>query len=377
MKFPDDVPTLTSGDVTLRAHRTDDIDGIVEQCTDPVSVRWTTVPLGYDRAMGESWLRERIPEAWESEKEFLFAIEATHHEGHRGFGGSLSLRDEGDRRAELAFGAHPGVRGRGVMTKAIDLLLDWGFAERDIETVVWLANVGNVGSRRVAWRNGFTFGGTMKRWLLHRGEHLDGWVGTLHRDDSRTPKTRWVDATRIEGEHIALRAFDEGDLGAIVEGCSDDRTQHWLPSLPRPYTARDARAWVDRDVERASLGKAVHWAVVDAVDGRLLGNVSLPKLGRSSGEVAYWAHPAARGRGVMTEAVSLLARHAFTPTELGGLGLRRMTLHAAAGNAASRRVAEANGFTEFGRERRAGLLRDGSYDDILLFDRYADVEIAA
>src|SRR4051794_14334692 len=40
-------PTLTDGTVTLRAHRADDVQGSFEQCQDPVSQRWTTVPVPY------------------------------------------------------------------------------------------------------------------------------------------------------------------------------------------------------------------------------------------------------------------------------------------------------------------------------------------
>lgn len=185
MRHPDEVPVLSDGDVVLRAHRLDDADAIVEQCTDPVSVRWTTVPLDYTHDMAVEWVKETIPAGWADGSEYTFAIEATHPGGVRRFGGSLSLRDRGDRRAEVAFGAHHDVRGRGVMTTAVGLLLDWGFDALDLETVIWLANVGNEGSRRVAAKSGFTFGGMLHRWLPHRGEYVDAWVATLHRGDPR------------------------------------------------------------------------------------------------------------------------------------------------------------------------------------------------
>ena len=73
-------PLLTSGDVTLRAHRLDDAEAIVEQCTDPDSIRWTTVPLDYDLAMAESWVTTAIPARWEDGSERVFAIE-THSSG--------------------------------------------------------------------------------------------------------------------------------------------------------------------------------------------------------------------------------------------------------------------------------------------------------
>lgn len=46
MRFPDDVPELTSGDLTLRAHRLEDADAVVEQCVDAVSLQWTTLHFG-------------------------------------------------------------------------------------------------------------------------------------------------------------------------------------------------------------------------------------------------------------------------------------------------------------------------------------------
>jgi RimJ/RimL family protein N-acetyltransferase len=79
-------------------------------------------------------------------------------------------------------------------------------------------------------------------------------------------------------------------------------------------------------------------------------------------EVGYWAHPDARGRGVMTEAVRLAVRHAFIAEADGGLGLHRLTGFAAVDNTASRRVLEAAGFVQFGTERQAILVRDGWHD---------------
>lgn len=368
MRFPEEVPTLTDGDVTLRAHRPDDAGAVVEQCTDPVSLRWTTVPLGYTHEHAAEFLTVSIPRGWESGSELAFAIETTHPGGEHRFGGTISLRDEGDRRAELAFGAHPAVRGRGVMTTAVNLLLDWGFASRDLEAVIWWANRGNAASRRVAWKTGFTFGGTVRRWLDHRGEYPDGWVASLHRDDSRVPKTRWLETSMLSGDQVTLRPLTAADVPRVVEGCGDARTQHFLPFLPRPYGAADAHEFLLHSVEQASLGLGVGWAVADARTDLLLAVVGVPRRGSYGAEIGYWAHPDARSRGVVSEAVDLVVRHAFRPEDEGGLGVERVFLKAATTNPASQQVARSNGFTEFGRERGAERLGDGSLVDMVLFD---------
>lgn len=372
MRFPDDVPTLTNDDVVLRAHCAADVDAVVEQCVDPVSLAWTTVPRPYTRAMAEEFISTSVPEGWRTGKEHAFALECTHPDGERRFSGTLSLRDEGSRRAELALGAHPAVRGCGVMTTAVNLLLDWGFHHRDVETALWLANEGNVASRRVAWKTGFTFGGTVRRWLDHRGEYPNAWVGALHRDDPREPTTDWLTPPRLIGQQVALRPIREGDVPRITEGSGDVRTQHWLGFLPSPYADQDARDYVARVQLGQAEGALLQWAVVDPETDVILGNVGFPRMLRENAEIGFWTHPDARGRGVMTEAVSLAARHAFAARADGGLGMHRLFLKAAAGNAASQQVARANGFTEYGRERASELLGDGTYADMALFDLLRD-----
>src|SRR5512139_1778466 len=118
-------PTLTDGVVTLRAHTDDDIEGVVEQGRDPLSLEWTTVPLEYTREDAKRFVREAMPGGWASDQEWGFAVE---HQAR--FAGTVSLRNEGDRRAEIAFGSHPAARGTGAMERAVRLLLEWGFTEQ-------------------------------------------------------------------------------------------------------------------------------------------------------------------------------------------------------------------------------------------------------
>jgi len=75
VRFPDDVPLLTDGTVTLRPHTLADVPGIVEQCNDPVSVRWTTAPVPYDGSMARAWVCEGVPSGWACGRELGFAIE--------------------------------------------------------------------------------------------------------------------------------------------------------------------------------------------------------------------------------------------------------------------------------------------------------------
>jgi RimJ/RimL family protein N-acetyltransferase len=350
-------PTLTDGAVTLRHPQESDVLGGWEQCQDPLSQQWTTVPIPYSMDDARDYMLGYIPGGWESDKEWGFVVEA---EGR--YAGNIVLRNEGDRRAEIAYGSHPWVRGTGHVQHALRMLLEWGFREKDLATVIWLANVGNWASRRVAWKLGFAFEGTLRQWLPHRGELRDAWVGTLLAGDPQEPQGRWIDDALLEGDGIRLRPFDERDIDRVVEACREERTRRWLAELPSPYTPEDALAFIrGRTAARAS-GRGLSWAIADPATDELLGSVGIFDLpdDLSSGEIGYWAHPDARGRGVMTTAVGLVLRHAFET-----LGVQRVKAYAAFDNAASRHVLTASGMTEQGVERLGTVVAEGRVDAVL------------
>ncbi|MGI8720940.1 MAG: GNAT family N-acetyltransferase, partial [Geodermatophilaceae bacterium] len=285
------------------------------------------------------------------------------------YAGNVDVR--GGPASTIGFLLHPWARGQGVMSSAVRLALRWCFAEAGIELVTWMSQVGNLASRRAAWASGFSFHGTMPRVLRPAGPAVDAWIGTVLPGDDLQPKTRWLTPAVLRGDRVVLRRHTEADVPRIVEACSDARTKHWLSTLPAPYTEESARGYLDTMPVEESVAHRIAWCVADPKTDALVANVSIFGLGEdnpSSGEIGYWTHPDARGRGVMTEAVRLVVDHALTPTADGGLGLFRLQLLASVGNAASAHIARRTGFTEVGRERRAERLGDGTYDDLLTFD---------
>lgn len=360
-------PTLTDGTVTLRAHRDDDVLRAWEQVVDADSLRWTTAPVGLTIA-DEMEFIARQPRRWQSDEEWSFAVE---YDGR--YGGTISLRNEGDRRAEVAFGAHPDVRGvkvegpdgrRSVMERAVRLLLEWGFAEKDLQTVVWWANRGNWASRKLAWRLGFSFDGTVRRWLPQHGELQDGWVGTLRHDEPRAPRSPWLDVPVVAGDGVVLRPFRRDDAARLVEGSADPQTQHWLAFLPRDPGPDYGRAYLEAAVEEYATATGLRWAFSATPDGPLLGTVGLfrLRLGRSA-EVGYWTHPDARGRGLTTRAAALALRHAFETLELP-----RVCAYHTDGNLASQRILESIGLRRVAVQRRDAVTGDGAVHDLIGYD---------
>jgi RimJ/RimL family protein N-acetyltransferase len=187
-------------------------------------------------------------------------------------------------------------------------------------------------------------------------------VGGLLRDDPRTPRHRWLDVPRIEGDKVRLRMHRVEDLDRMHQGATDPVTLHWLGRIPEPYTREMAADFLLHRSGGMAAGTDLHWMLADPDTDLLLGTVSLMHIAEGMAEVGYWSHPQARGRGVMTDAVALACRHAFIAVEDGGLGLHRVHATAAVDNVASCRVLERAGFTRTGTEHRSVLVRDGMHD---------------
>jgi ribosomal-protein-alanine N-acetyltransferase len=144
---------------------------------------------------------------------------------------------------------------------------------------------------------------------------------------------------------VLLRPWRDSDVAQLVEACRDPEIPLWT-AVPDPYTQADARAWVRGEpVAGEPPGDRVSFAVAEADDDtRLLCSMSVQRIFRgNSAEIGYWTAPWARGRGVTTNAVRLLARWSLAEFEL-----RRIELVIAVENTASNRVAERAGFTNEG-----------------------------
>ena len=375
------VPRLDDGQhpdpIVLRPLTVNDIDVELAMCQDPQMQRWTTVPVPYNREHATDFIAKAAA-GWQAGTSLELAIEALDDDGAPRWAGNLGLRPDGAGAAEVGFALAPWARGRGVMSRAVRMMLTWGFTELDLQVVHWKAHEGNWASRRVAWACGFRVEGLVRGLLVARGVRYDGWLASIVRGDPMSPGHPWLTVPDIVGERVVLRPWREDDVPRIAEACSDVRTQAWLPQLPSPYQLSDAQWYVRTREEQHATARGLYWCVAGAGDDRCLGSIALMGLAGPDAvpEIGFWAHPDARGRGVMTEAARHTVRHAVIPVDDGGLGLSRVTLRAAAGNAASNRVAQAAGMQRVGLARGAEHLRDGSVDDFVLYDVLAAEVVA-
>jgi RimJ/RimL family protein N-acetyltransferase len=360
--------------VLLSVPTRDDIDRITTLCQDEQLQRWTTIPSPYQRRDASWFVREMVASGWDSGRELTWAVRDPQD---RTVIGMVGIALDGHGSAEIGYWLAAEARGSGRMTETVRLVTDHAFDPDGLALarLIWKAQVGNWPSRRVAWRVGFRFEGTVRAELIQRGERHDGWIGTLLSGDRREPAQPWFDVPTLHGRGVLLRRWRDSDADAVVEACNDPVTRHWLGSLPDPYTRETALTYISTREEAHAVARGIHWAAAVDEDAPAVGSISLWAPGdspmRHSAEVGYWVAPSARGRGVATESVRLLVRHAFVGTADGGLGLRRLLLAHASGNDASRTVAIHNGFAPTGVERAGERLGDGTYADLHWYDLLA------
>jgi RimJ/RimL family protein N-acetyltransferase len=182
--------------VTLSTPAVADVDVIAALCQDPEIQWWTTVPSPYTRADAEHFVSEWVIGGWAEDRDCTWGIRVDGD-----LVGMVGLRLQPAASAEIGYWLGPGARGRGLLHRALVLVLDHAFARDglDLERVEWQCYAGNWPSWRAAWRVGFRLEGAVRGAGLQRDRRVDAWVGTLLRDDPRRPVEDWPATAGLAG----------------------------------------------------------------------------------------------------------------------------------------------------------------------------------
>lgn len=160
----------------------------------------------------------------------------------------------------------------------------------------------------------------------------------------------------LADDTIQLRPPRDADVPAIADACRDPEIARWIP-IPTPYLAADARAFVAFAAEGWAGRREATLVIVERRTGAVVGTVAYRPIETGRGAIGYWLVPDARGRGLVSRAVRLVAAWAFHDPSL-----QRLELMTLVGNDASGRVALRCGFTHEGRLHRYLRFRDRMVD---------------
>jgi len=140
----------------------------------------------------------------------------------------------------------------------------------------------------------------------------------------------------IETERLWLRPMCGDDLDALLRIFTDGRVMAAFAS--EPFNRAQMQGWLDRNLQHQEQYGFGLFAVIDKVDGALIGDCGLEIMeveGDQEAELGYDFLSTHWDRGLATEAATAVRDHAF-----GVLGLTRLISLIRQGNDASRRVAE-------------------------------------
>jgi RimJ/RimL family protein N-acetyltransferase len=160
---------------------------------------------------------------------------------------------------------------------------------------------------------------------------------------------------------INLRAFTPADAEPMYAAIRESlpEVSPWLTSLTADLTLTDIGRFIAHAQIEWDEATAFHHVIAAADDGRVLGSIGLAQINKlhQFANIYYWVRTSAARQGVASAAVRQVARFGF-----GTLGLRRLEIVMAVGNAASRRAAEKAGATYEGRLRNRLMMYTVSHD---------------
>lgn len=158
---------------------------------------------------------------------------------------------------------------------------------------------------------------------------------------------------------ISLKTLEPLDDEALFHETDRSRShlQEWLPWLNGVQTVADSRKFIEYSIQLLDERKAMVFGIF--FDGQLVGTISFNQLDWQNriGHVGYWLSQSFTGQGIMTKAVRRLVSFAFDD-----LGLNRIEIRCALGNAKSRSIPQRLGFSE------EGIVREGEW----LYDHFVD-----
>jgi RimJ/RimL family protein N-acetyltransferase len=172
--WPNEIPTLTYGLITLRPSTESDIEDIFQACQDPLIPEFTTVPAHYTIDHAIEFVRND-PFSFAERRELRFIIEFGNGL-NREFAGVISLHTINikNHTAEVGYWMEKSTRGRGICTSAVQVITDYGFVTLGFRRIDGLVDVENLASQKVLMKAGYEKEGILRNKVTREdGRQID------------------------------------------------------------------------------------------------------------------------------------------------------------------------------------------------------------
>lgn len=160
-------------------------------------------------------------------------------------------------------------------------------------------------------------------------------------------------------DDVRLVLLEPQHADALFRTVDENRAhlRPWLAWVDDTRSPDDTRAFIRHTQQQFGENRGFQTAIVAGGEvAGMIGHVGI-RWDRRATSLGYWLAEEHQGRGIITRACRAYVEHAF-----GELGLNRVEIRAATGNARSRAVPERLGF------QLEGVLRDAEW----LYDHFVD-----
>jgi RimJ/RimL family protein N-acetyltransferase len=162
--------SLADDQITLEPLTQSDVPELARLVDDPEIIRFTRVPSGADETFVLGWIGN-YERGWQDGSRAGFAVR-DRDGAFLGFAALVEL-DLEHHEGELGYMVAPAARGKGVASRAVELLTRWSFDELELLRVELRIDVENTASARVAERSGYQREGVLRNVYFKEGARCD------------------------------------------------------------------------------------------------------------------------------------------------------------------------------------------------------------
>lgn len=166
------------------------------------------------------------------------------------------------------------------------------------------------------------------------------------------------------GSCFNLRSWKIGDEVSLLKYADNPNVSRYLGNIfPSPYTAAEAKVWVDIQMLQTEPITNAALIIADEVAGGI-GITLQNDIYCKNARMGYWLGEPFWGKGIMTEAVALFTAYIFDSFEV-----MRIYAGVFGSNPASAKVLQKAGYQQEGNFKNS-LFKNALYDDELIFAKH-------
>ncbi|WP_433743977.1 GNAT family N-acetyltransferase [Falsibacillus pallidus] len=165
----------------LRKINREDADSLFEIFSINEATKFYDVD-SFERVEEAEQLVEKLHLNFELRKQIRWAITLKEKDELIGTIGYHEMEPE-HFKAEIGYDLHPDHWGKGLMTEAINKVVQFGFDKMGFNRIEAIYHPLNEPSKKVLYKNGFKYEGTLRKRFLMKGEFTDACISSIIRMD--------------------------------------------------------------------------------------------------------------------------------------------------------------------------------------------------